>query len=156
MLVLRGSFHAVTSLVDFYGFAGKENRTVEALEQHLSNEIMNRAGGAKAKCVFPYVQKYEFESLLFSDVEAFRVANVSDVAIESLTRIRKRFATPEDINDDPETAPSKQIERVAPRYKKRIHGPRVALRTGLARIREQCPRFHDWLSRLEELGAGRA
>ena len=156
MLVLRGSFHAVTSLVDFYGFAGKENRTVEALEQHLSNEIMKRAGGAKAKCVFPYVQKYEFESLLFSDVEAFRVAKVSDDAIESLARIRKRFATPEDINDDPETAPSKQIERVAPRYKKRIHGPKVALRTGLARIRERCPRFHDWLSRLEELGAGRA
>ena len=153
MLVLRGSFDAVTSLVDFYGFADKKDRTVEALERHLMKEIRNRARDTKH--VFPYVQRHEFESLLFSDVEAFRVAHVSGAAIESLAEIRKRFATPEDINDSRETAPSKQIARIAPRYRKRIDGPRVARRAGLARIREECPRFHKWLARLEELGGGR-
>lgn len=152
MLVLRGSFDAVTSFVDFYGFADKDDRTVEALERYLTKEIENRARDAKH--VFPYVQKHEFESLLFADVEAFQVAQVSDDAIESLAEIRKRFATPEDINDDRETAPSKRIARIAPRYRKRIDGPRVASRAGLARIREECPRFHKWLARLEELGIG--
>lgn len=150
MLALRKSFDAVTSLVDFYGFADKEDRTVEAIERHLCNEIKSRA--PKARLVFPYVQRHEFEGLLFSDVEAFRAAQASDLEIKSLAGIRKRFDTPEDINDDPVTAPSKQIARIVPRYRKRFHGPKVAQRAGLARIREECPRFHDWLSRLEELG----
>ena len=116
-------------------------------------EVRKRARDTKH--VFPYVQRHEFESLLFSDVEAFRVAHVSGAAIESLAEIRKRFATPEDINDGRETAPSKQIARIAAGYRKRIDGPRVARRAGLARIREECPRFHKWLARLEELGGGR-
>ena len=35
MVHLRRSFDAVTSLVDFYGFRDKEDRTVEALEEYL-------------------------------------------------------------------------------------------------------------------------
>ena len=149
MLVLRRSFDAVTSLVDFYGFSDKEDRAVEALEEHLRNEIGNRARGSRR--VFPYVQMHEFESLLFSDVEAFRVAQVSDAAIGSLARVRSRFETPEDVNDGPETAPSKRIEKIVPTYRKRIDEPRIAKQAGLTRIRQECPRFHQWLSRLEEL-----
>ena len=150
MVSLHRSFDAVTSLVDFYGFRDKGDRTVEDLEKHLTQEIETRAPNAEK--VFPYVQKHEFEGLLFSDPTAFRVLmQVRHSDIQALSAVRKRFKTPEDINDNPGTAPSKQIAYVVPRYRKRLHGPEVARATGLPTIRAQCPRFDAWLTRLEGL-----
>lgn len=143
------TFDAVTSLVDYYGFRDKGDRTVEALEQHLSQEIEKRIPNAWP--VFPYVQKHEFEGLLFSHVEAFRAVGVTDRVISDLAAVRHRFLTPEDINDDRNTAPSKRLERTIPKYDKPVHGPLVARTIGLDVIRRQCPRFHAWLSRLETL-----
>ena len=63
----------------------------------------------------------------------------------------EEFITSEDINDNSETAPSKRLVRVFPNYSKRLHGPLVAARIGLPRIRPECPRFADWLDRVERL-----
>ena len=153
MVRLRRSFDAVTSLVDFYGFRGKEDRTVEQLERDLVQEI--RARMPDVTQTFPYVQKYEFEGLLFSDAAAFRaIGPEADGAVETLARIRRQFATPEDVNDDPCGAPSKRIAREVAGYCKRLHGPLVAQAAGLAKIRAECSRFRAWLTRLEGLAAG--
>lgn len=102
--------------------------------------------------MFPYVQKHEFESLLFSDTAAFGAPECdAEWDIQALASIRRQFRTPEDINDSPETAPSKQISNVLPGYDKPVHGPLVAKETGLEKIRAECPRFHVWLTRLERL-----
>ena len=94
----------------------------------------------------PYVQKYEFEGLLFSDVTAFPVlVDAPPKSIDLLTNIRSGFATPEDINDDWATAPSRRIKGVIRRYSKRLHGPLVATEIGLEAIRAECPRFNDWV-----------
>lgn len=150
MVHLRRSFDAVTSLVDFYGFRDKEDRTVEALEEYLMQKIMARIQDETR--VFPYVQKHEFEGLLFSDVAAFgALPHVADQDIEALAEVRRQFATPEDINDDPEGVPGRRIARAVRGYRKRLHGPLVAREAGLAKIRAECPRFRAWLTRLEEL-----
>ena len=102
--------------------------------------------------MFPYVQRYEFEGLLFSDVNAF--LSVMDVPEESVLRlrgIRSQFSTPEDINDEPETAPSKRIARTISTYRKPLHGPLIARTMGLDAIRGECPRFNQWVERLESL-----
>ena len=46
------SFSAVTSLVDFYGFKDKGNRTVNELEEYLHEQIGSRiaAVGTKREC----------------------------------------------------------------------------------------------------------
>ncbi len=153
MVRLHQSFDAVTSLVDFYGFRDKGKRTVDALEEHLAQEIETRVSDARR--VFPYVQRHEFEGLLFSDATAFRavahMTGMTDPDIEALAAVRRQFATPEDINDDPDNAPSKRIARMVPRYRKPLHGPLIARATGLPTIRAQCPRFDAWLTRLEGL-----
>lgn len=78
---MRQSFDAVTSLVDFYGFRDKGSRTVEELEELLARKIRQKIPGPKA--VIPYVQKHEFEGLLFSDVTAFEdVVCISNRSIE--------------------------------------------------------------------------
>ena len=153
MASLYGSFDAVTSLVDFYGFRDKGGRTVQELETHLHCEVGNRIGGSWNETkVFPYVQPYEFEGLLFADVEAFGgLIDVPDGSVAALRRIRGQFPTPEDINDDPKTAPSKRIVGAIPRYRKSVHGPQVAETMGLESMRAECPRFKEWVSRPESL-----
>lgn len=153
MAGLYWSFDVVTSLVDFYGFRDKGGRNVVELETHLHVEVGNRIGGSWNETkVFPYVQQYEFEGLLFADVEAFGgLFEVPDESVAALRRIRGQFPTPEDINDDPNTAPSKRIVGAIPRYRKSVHGPQVAATMGLETMRAECPRFKEWLSRLESL-----
>lgn len=154
MVRLFRSFDAVTSLVDFYGFRGKGDATLDELERRIIEEIENRMPSVEdRRKIFPYVQQYEFEGLLFSDVSAFAdLVHTPHGSVEMLKEIRSRFQTPEDINDSSDTAPSKRIVHFIPRYQKPVDGPVVAMKTGLDLIRAECPRFDDWVTRLESLG----
>ena len=150
MAGLRHNYDAVTSLVDFYGFRDKKNMTVDELEGRLLREI--EAQGSSEALVFPYVQKHEFEGLLFSDPAAFRtLPRTKDSHVAALEAVRRQFATPEDINDDPDGAPGKRIALAAPGYRKRRDSPEVAQEAGLERIRAECQRFDAWLTRMEGL-----
>ena len=102
----------------------------------------------------PYVQRHEFEGLLFSDVEVFATQiDFPHDCVSALLTVREQFTTPEDINDHYETAPSKRLASVIPRYRKVLHGAVLAGKIGLDAIRAQCPRFDVWLTRLEALDA---
>ena len=153
MAGLYHNFDVVTSLVDFYGFRGKGGRTVDQLEEHLEEEIQKKVSDQwDRRKVIPYVQKHEFEGLLFSGVRAFSTLSYStDRGLEELERIRAMFPTPEEINDNPNTAPSKRIKNVLPEYQKVVDGTLVATEIGLDTIRAECPRFASWLGRLESL-----
>ncbi len=93
-----------------------------------------------------------FEGLSFSDVGAFSgLIEAPAGSVEALRIIRAQFPTPEDINDNQDTAPSRRIQGVIPHYRKRLHGPLVAMETGLETIRAECPRFDAWMTNLESL-----
>ena len=144
-------FDAVTSLVDFYGFRRKGAKTVDALEEDLRKKLGHLWHPKK---VIPYVQRHEFEGLLFSDVSVFEgLVEAPDGSVEALQNIRSQFQTPEDINDNKDTAPSKRIKKVIPRYDKRVNAPLLAIEIGLATIRNECPRFNGWVTSLESLGS---
>ncbi len=151
---LQWDFDRVTSLVDFYGFRDKGTDTLEQLEQRISRRVdLEVKRSWDQSRVFPYIQRHEFEALLFSEVAAFAdVINAPEEAVADLRRIRYRFHTPEDINDSSETAPSKRILGVIPRYKKVVDGSLIAEKMGLNTIRSECPRFNSWLERLESFG----
>ncbi len=97
----------------------------------------------------PFVVMHEFEALLFSDCAAFS-RGIGRPSLEADFRsIRGQFKTPEEINDSPDTAPSKRVLGLAPNYQKPLHGPLAALEIGLDCMRNECPGFHAWLQRLE-------
>ena len=99
----------------------------------------------------PYVVMHEFEALLFSDCSAFAIGvGRSDLAA-ALQQIRDQFSSPEEINDSPETAPSKRVEGLIPGYQKPFLGNLAALEIGLPRMRVECPRFARWLAKLEAI-----
>ena len=154
MARLLWKYNFVTSLVDFYGFRDRGEKTIEELKRDIFDEVVKkiRRSNLDQRRIFPYIQRYEFEGLLFSDVESFRpILEVDEECLEKFGQVRQQFETPEHINDNPTTAPSKRIEALIPTYNKVLHGPLVANETGLDRIRNECPRFNEWLSRLESL-----
>ncbi len=148
------NFDRVTSLVDFYGFRGKGARSTEQLEIAVSQEISLKINRQCAQArIFPYIQRHEFEGLLFSDVDAFaRSANATCECVQGLREIRSRFNTPEDIDEGSHSAPSKRILKLMPNYQKIVHGVDVATEIGLQVICCQCPRFNRWMTKLESLG----
>ncbi|MDI9430702.1 MAG: DUF4276 family protein [Planctomycetota bacterium] len=98
----------------------------------------------------PYVQMHEFEALLFSDPEV--LASHLGLADESqIQEIRDQFANPEEIDDDPQTAPSKRISRLDRSYQKPYDGMLIAQHIGLDTMRAECPHFNEWLRKLEAL-----
>lgn len=149
------NFDRVTSLVDFYGFQDKGSATPQELEQRINQAVGSLISQSWDESrVFAYVQKHEFEALLFSNTDCF-AAVIDDIpanAPDALRAIRRQFATPEDINDSPMTAPSKRIAQLIPHYRKSRDGPDLAMAMGLDIIRQECVRFNEWLTRLESLG----
>ena len=135
MAQLYWSFDVVTSLVDFYGFRNRNSASPDELEARILHAIKGKIRTQwNPSRVWPYVQRYEFEGLLFSDVSAFQsLPPVSPDVVDELKNIRLRYQTPEDINDGATSAPSKRIGRLLPWYKKAIDGPIVAQNIGLLR-----------------------
>lgn len=148
-------FDVVTSLVDFYGFKGAEGLNKQDIEQQIQEGL--RSKGLSTRRTLPYVQRYEFEALLFSNIERFEYVldGWNDDVKQQLQNIRTAFATPEEINNSKETAPSKRIlAAFAPgTYSKTEHGPIIAEEIGLETIRQECPEFNNWVQAMESLVA---
>ena len=90
---------------------------------------------------------------MFSDPKRFAVGlGRPDLRVD-FERIRMGFATPEHIDDSPNTAPSKRVIGFFPGYErqKRLLGVLAALEIGLPKIRQECPLFNAWLAKLETL-----
>lgn len=99
----------------------------------------------------PYLQLHEYESLLFSAPEAFAKSIHKPHLRHAFQEVRSAFQTAEDIDDGPETAPSKRIEALHPAYRKPVDGTLAAAAVGIAAMRADCPHFRSWIERLEAL-----
>ena len=98
----------------------------------------------------PYIQKYEFEALLFSSNRRFESYYEEKTARET-AKIVEKYNDPEEINDNPNTSPSNRIKAIVPEYKKVLAGKDIAQEIGLNTILEKCPRFNTWIEKLIEL-----
>ncbi len=150
-------FDRITTLLDLYGFRHAAQRDKPTLESAILKAVRHKIPSLRADRVLPHVQRHEFEALLFSDVNGFEWVQDgwSDAARNALNAVRNQYASPEDIDDGPLTAPSKRIQAAFPagRYNKVVHGPLVAEAIGLHRIRAECPGFNDWVSTMERWGS---
>ncbi len=123
----------------------------KALEDALAAKIVAVAGCRPDRFV-PHIQPYEFESLLFADIDQLiRVRAEWSAHAEPLHKARKGAHSPEHINDGPETHPSKRLAGLKPAYNKHLDGPAMAGAIGLAKLRQECKHFDRWVKRLEKL-----
>ena len=86
---------------------------------------------------------------LFVQPEKFSDWPNSQQIVKQLLNIAQSYETPEQINDSPQTAPSKRIKSLMPEYQKTFHGPLIAADIGLDALRRACPHFNAWLLKLE-------
>ena len=120
------------------------------VEKALAGDIGRRMGvGFDGRRFVPFVVLHEFEGLLFSDCHRFAAGIERPDLAASFQQIRDQFANPEEINDSPQTAPSKRVLQLVPGYQKPLLGALAAIEIGLEPIRAACPHFRAWLGRLE-------
>jgi hypothetical protein len=122
------------------------------IESALAADV-NRVSDCRANRFLPHIQPHEFEALLFSHVEAFAVVQSEwRRYVVELQEARDAADTPEHIDQGPETHPSARLQILGdPKYKKTLHGTRIATQIGLPRIRQECRHFDAWLTKLETL-----
>jgi hypothetical protein len=143
----------VTTFIDYYGLPG----TFPGMTSRPAGSPQVRVGHVETvwqrhinhQRFRPYLMIHEFEALLFSKPDELSRALYQSSLLPKLHDIRHQFSTPEDINDDPNTAPSKRIVDIFPAYQKALYGPLVAKRIGLETLRRECNHFNDWLTWLE-------
>ena len=120
----------------------------KTVEQAILDDI-SAAMGRRPRFV-PHVVMHEFEGLLFSDPDRFAQSLGKPDLAPQLRAIRDEFESPEDINDSPDSAPSKRVRNLFPRYRKPLMGPLAVEMIGLDAVREACPLFSEWLVALEQ------
>lgn len=152
-----------TTMVDFYGMPKDWPGRVDCqslrnyrdkaqiIEQALAEDIVAEMGNSWNPSRFiPYVQMHEFEALLFSDTSIL-APNNSRISAQ-LECILQSFSCPEEINDDYNTCLSRRIEQHIDNYVKTVDGIIAARKIGLAKMRQECPHFNEWITKLENIG----
>ena len=144
---------AITTFLDYYGlpsdFPGMNSRPAGppvSRAVHIESEWAARVGDPRFR---PHLAVHEFEAMLFADPNEIGRSLNDPLMSGALIGVRSAFTTPEEIDDHPETAPSKRILGHAPGYQKAVHGPIISQRIGLEVIRSECPHFDAWLRWVE-------
>jgi hypothetical protein len=162
----RGRDVFFTTMIDYYAlpteFPGRSGadmlrhlpyERVAKLEECFAEDIADPCGAPTR--FIPHIQLHEFEAILFCRPSAFssffgncpkQIAQLEDIA--------KGYESPELIDDDEQTAPSKRISGVFSDYDgaKSSAGPLIAEEIGIESVRSLCPHFDKWLRKLESLG----
>jgi hypothetical protein len=154
----------LTLFIDYYGLKGDWPGLGEAKKRsHAADkaEAVNRATKDAVCRLFPerraerrfipYVAMHEFEALLFSAPKI--LASRLQVKPARIADIVAECGSPEEIDDSPETAPSKRLIQLSNGFRKTTTGIAVAEEIGLPGIRAQCPLFDEWLTAIERLPA---
>lgn len=131
-------------------------KKVSFLENEFYKDILSTVATARDKFI-PYFQIHEFESLLFSDVDKIILGDPSwnDSHKKLLNQLKDEMKSnfsnnPELINNSLQTSPSHRLEAIfiSPKYKKVLHGNKIAKEIGMLKILNSCRHFKDWCDKL--------
>jgi hypothetical protein len=147
---------AVTTMIDYYGvpedFPGHASlpRAGSCYDRvaHLEASLRSDLDDPRFR---PYLSLHEFEALLLSAPEMIGSVLPERSFADRLAEDIRGFRSPEEIDDGPETHPAARILRLAPPYRKTVHGPLAVERIGLSAIRRSCSHFDEWVTWLEGL-----
>jgi hypothetical protein len=140
-------FRIPTDVPGYEKLSGLRNADdkIDVLQAGMSEDIHDRH-------FLPYIQKFEFEALLFSSNEGFEEMYDTPAIHAATKRIIAQYDNPEEINDGPDTAPSKRLEKIlaanGEKYSKIVAGNLIAGEIGIEVILEKCPRFKAWVDEL--------
>jgi hypothetical protein len=147
-----------TVMVDLYSFP-KQGNTIYDEEVINTRDAKEKIKKLEEKMLkrtknfhrfIPYIQLHEFESLLFSDPEKLKNYFLDkNIQVDQLIKETANYK-PEDINETPEGAPSKRLNKYLNYEKQKVvAGTYIANLIEIKKIKEMCPNFNAWLTKLE-------
>lgn len=152
----------ITTLIDHYGINSErklpgyneciQESNVEARIKKMEKMLNEAVQSIKSYRFFiPYIQRHEFETLLFADPE--KGFDLEDELIkQDIITLCNSFSSVEDINCTPEGAPSKRLIAIYKQhykaYEKVTDAVDIAELTTIDKILEKCPRFKNWVDTL--------
>lgn len=147
----------ITTLFDYYrlptNFPGMSDRPPGSARSRCEFVEASWATRVHERRFVPHVVLHELEAWVYVDPSSLDPKMFDDNAdvVKAIADTAKAYASPEDINEGPQTAPSKRLKKAWGAYQKTIHGPRAITAIGIDRIRATCGHFDRWLSRLEDI-----
>lgn len=146
----------VTMMLDYYrlpkDFPGMSTRpsTSDAVERvaHVEAAILNYYHDRR---FIPFLALHEFEAWIFSCPASLPSVMTHPERQLQFAAVCNQVTTPEQINERPGHNPASRIKTIFPTYRKTLHGPAALKKIGLPRVRRQCPHFHAWVTRLENI-----
>lgn len=150
----------VTTMFDFYGlptdtpgfkqssFCSSHIERVRTIEDCIQQEIAQKV---RENIIFiPYIQLHEIEALVFSSDKGFNeLFDKGEADIKRLNEIISEFPNPEDIDNGPNTAPSKRLKEAIPGYDKVLYGTGLLQIIGIETILSKCPHFKEWINQIK-------
>jgi hypothetical protein len=125
-------------------------KKVAAFEQAFKEDII-KENSSFAPRFFPYIQPYEFEGLLFTDIAKLTEIEATwSTTTNHLQSIRDSVESPEHINDGYETKPSARLKKFLnnPYYRKTLHGTLAIEAIGIDKLLADCRHFSEWYNQL--------
>lgn len=142
---LLRSYDVVTTMFDLYGFGGM---SLDKTATDIENEILSSSDDLGQ--LIPYVQQYEFETLLFSNPQIVATELNDNTIAQQMQTILHQCGHPENINNGYDTCPSRRLKSIHAAYDKHLFGPLIAEEIGLVQLRSACPRFNNWIENLNK------
>ncbi len=139
----------ITTLIDFYKLPSDfpeftvDSSRIDVIESAILEDFENNPN------LIPYIQKHEFEALLFTNRTGFEICTQDKTALQEIDQIIIDYPNPEDINTGPESFPSKRMKAIF-NYKKTFHGDLLLEGLTVDKIRHKCSRFSTWISKLKQ------
>lgn len=154
----------VSTLIDFYALPKdfpkyEESKRIVNKADRLSFlekaiiEDLEIEKGQVFPYLLPYIQLHEFEALVFSSINAIKsLYSNEDAKLNELEQIISEYPNPEDINDSPQTVPSKRLKnnQLIKGYNKVNDGIMIIEEAGIETVLSKCPRFKTWVETLIE------
>jgi hypothetical protein len=153
LLLRDSSLDVLTTLLDYYAFpveaSGMATRPNGSASERVTHVERAMADHFDDRRLLPHLVLHEIEAWVFAASEQLGWLFDEGVAAKLHADVAAAGG-PEDINDHPDTAPSKRLARYCAGYVKTTDGPIAISELGIERLRQQCPHMNSWLRRLEQ------
>lgn len=137
----------ITTFLDFFrlpnNFPGYQSSDIDKIEDAMKNDN-------PGVNLIPYIQQYEFETVLFSNRDALNAVIDDAKGMKAIDLILNEYPNIEDIDGGIDTAPSKRLAHIFS-YNKTADSSIVLDFMDIEDILDKCPRFRNWMKRLIEV-----
>lgn len=144
---------------DFPGCAERKNfpndrEKAEYLEMCLHQKVMDEFPAYPRNYFIPYLQLHEFETLFYCDLDKLKDFYISAGERKAIDHLIKSVSgmAPEDINNGPDTAPSKRLLNTIA-YRKGENAVGILEKIGIEKMIAMCPHFSGFVEALKGMAS---